>query len=274
MKQSAVLVFRVVMVLMIFSLTVAVFLIACYLVSAESDPYTSFFKRLQPVFYLRAALILLISSLLYIPISYGISYYFLQSSIRNVGFSDIFYICRTPFLLLKALGLRLISWFFRGACQLALLLTAIVAETGIYLLYLALRGESVWTMSLKEFPQRFAEIEKAYGLFGFSLVLWILILLMLFVLQIRFMFCKYALLCYPKLSPWEAFKVGLRATKGAIIPIIRFLLSLYCYYILVGISFGLLKKTLSSLYKEPFSSYAARAVSRARILYFREKEAK
>ena len=92
MKQSGRLIFRVIVILMVLSLMVAIFLIASYLVSLENDPYTSFFKRIQPIFYLRAALILLISSLLYIPISYGISYYFLQSRCRNVGFSDMFYI--------------------------------------------------------------------------------------------------------------------------------------------------------------------------------------
>ena len=258
-------------VILAFLIIVAVAIISNILLSLEGDPYSTLLERLDPRFYLRTAGILLFSSLLYTPISYGISYSFWQSNRREVKFSDFFMLFLKPIILFKAVGLRLIIWFVRGFGQILVLLFGVATEVIISLLSLIKDGVEVLKLSSSDFLQKLWNEIALRHWPGVSMLAWGAVIIWFIVTFWRFSFCKYALLRFNELTPLECLRVGLTATKGRVLQMIHSILKLYSYYILVVLSFGLLRKRLSPYRKEPFSVLAVRWVEQGRGIYFHKK---
>lgn len=268
MSKRVTMLFEAISVILICILLTALPIAANLLFSLRGDPYSTLFERLNPQFYVRTAGILIISSLLYTPISYGISYFFWQGERREVRFADLLIVLRKPLLFCKAIALRLLIWFVRGMGQVALLLCGLVIETVRYLLILARKGDDVLSLTLSEIVHSRARESREMW---FSVVLWGVILLWMIWMGLRFMFCKYALIRFEELSPWESLSIGLLASKGRGFGLIGYWLKYYTYYILLILTFGVLRQRLRAYRNERFSVYAIRLVETARGKYFREK---
>ncbi len=271
MKQNNLLL-RVVMILLLFGVIVALLLVANFVTSLEDNTYLSVFKRLRPSFYLRTAVILLFSSMVYVPLSYGISYYFIQSRSKAVGIRDLFYIFYRVPLLLKAVLLRMIMWLTQGVFRLLVLILGLFAEGLLWLSRLT-QLDMWWQYSLRELFEKLSLLPRPTGILWLSFLVWVAVLFVMLMLYVRFMFCKYALLCYNELSSIEAYRVGLCSTKGKMVHILRQLLKIYSYYIIWAVSFGR-AKLLQKMDKQTFSDFAVAYVSEGRVSYFRAKAEK
>ncbi len=257
-----------------FAAVIGILLVANFLVSVDQDPYQTLFERLQPSFYTRTVLILLISSLLYTPISYGISQFILSGRSEEQRMSDLFFMFSRPILFLKAVTLRVMIWITRGLCQILVLFFGALAETILSFILLHNSGVSIWSLSLRQLPEKIMGIMARREYFAYSLFLWCIIILALCYYFVRFLFCKYALLRYNELSPCEAYGIGLCAFTRCGLRIVVFYLQKTAYYFLIIASFGLLRKRMGYFKKESFSAFATQYVECARHLYFREKALK
>lgn len=265
-KQPRVL--RAVIIMLLFLIVTAALVAANFLVYSGQNPYTSLSERLKPSFYYRTVLIILISSLLYTPFSYGISNYFSQGARRNPKFSDIFFMFCRPLLFAKAVSLRLLILVIRGLYQLVALLLGVLAEGVLYIATLIWQKQNVLNMSIRELLQQIENTIVRQHFLYFSIFIWCIILLAFLLFYVRFMFCKYALLRFEELSILEAFRIGLFATRGRLFSILRYYLTYISYYVLLFATFGLLYVFLKPYREENFSIYAMRLVEQARGDYF------
>lgn len=269
-NEGVLLVLRVLAVVLVFLLLVTAFIVANYQVSKEQSTYQSFFERLHPSFYIRTAIILFLSSLLYTPISYGISNYFVCSIHRKPKFSDIFFMFAKPKLFFKAVGLRMLIWLIRGVFQLTALFVGIVTEAVLVMIPLLSGNIEVLNMSVSELIH-YLENTLPGGFMYFSVFLWLFILLMMLMLYVRFSFCKYALLRFEELTVIESFKIGLYATRGRLFKVLGYYIRYYSYYVLLFASLGLLNVFLKPFQEENFSSFAYNRVGSARNEYYFQK---
>ncbi len=262
---------KIVSILLLFVIFVFILVIANLIASLEGNPYLSFFERLQPAFYLRTALILIVSSLLYTPLSYGVSNIIYQRTFNDIQISDLFYLFLKPIVLFKAILLRLLIWVVRGFYQLLTLLGGIILETVFCLIHLVVAGENVLDLSVGQLPYAISLILEYTSFKWLSVLLWICVLFVLIVTYLRFMLCKYALLRYEELSALEAIRIGRLAMSGRFFQFCFRVLQNYSYYILLIGSFGLLYRFLKKRRSEPFINLAMRWVSDGRRLYFIKK---
>ncbi len=258
-------------IVLLFVVFVLILVVANLIASLEGDPYLSFFERLQPAFYVRTVLILAVSSLLYTPISYGVSNIIYQNSFRETQIHDLFYLFLKPDVLLKAILLRLLIWVVRGFYQLLTLLCGIVLETVFCLIHLAAAGESILDLSVGQLPSSICIILEYKSFKWLSVILWISVLCVLIITHLRFMLCKYALIQYEELSAIEAIRIGRLAMSGRFFMFCFRVLQNYSYYILLIGSFGLARRFLKKRRGEPFMAFAMRLVSDGRRLYFIKK---
>ncbi len=259
---------KTVSIVLLFVIFVLILVIANLIASLEGDPYLSFFERLQPSFYLRTVLILAFSSLLYTPLSYGVSNIIYQGTLREIQISDLFYLFLKPVILFKAILLRLLIWVVRGFYQLLTLLGGIILETAFCLIHLAAAGENILNLSVGQLPNAICVILEYNSFRWLSVLLWICVLCVLVVTHLRFMLCKYALLRYEELSALEAIRIGRLAMSGGFFKFCFRVLQNYSYYILLIGSFGLAYRFLKKRRSEPFMNFAMRKVSEGRRLYF------
>lgn len=263
---SVVTALKVTAVVLIFVVLVAAAIVANFYASRGDSAFDSLFARLNPAFYYRTVVILLLSSLLYTPISYGISKMYLSG--RRARFSDMFVVFTKPRLFVRAVLLRLLIWVCRGRYQLSALFFGVVVESLLYALVLSRSGVRVWNLTLSELLlSGDSAIEQPVFLY-FSVLLWFGILLMMMLSAVRFSFCKYALLRFEELSVWEAKQIGLLATRGQLLKVLWYYMCRSAYYVLLIGSFGLLGFVLQSVRPEQFSRYATRLCETARRDYF------
>ena len=258
--------------MLVFTIITAALVVSTYLVGRGENAYTSLWDRLHPWFYYRAAIILFFSSLLYTPFSYGISYYYIVSTKREARLKDFFYLFGKPAVFCKAVMMRIVIWAIRGAWQIAALLLGVLAQGVVYILTLLRQGENVMNMSVQDlfFRVETAVVNRRFILL--SVLIWTVFLLTLALLYVRFMFCKYALLAFEELSVSEAIRIGLLATKGRLLFVLRRYVVFIAYYVLIFLSFGFLYFVLRPYREENFSVFARRLVTESRDAYFLMKE--
>ena len=262
---------KTVSVVLLFVILVFIIVIANLIASLEGDPYLSFFERLRPSFYLRTTMILTISSLLYTPLSYGVSKIIYRRTFDDIQISELFYLFFKPAILFKAIILRLMIWVVRGFYQLLTLLGGIVLETAVCLIHLVLAGENILSLSVGQLPHAICMVLEYKSFRWLSVVLWICVLLVLIVTHLRFMLCKYALLRYEELSALEAIRVGRLAMSGRFFQFCFRVFQNFSYYILLVGRFGLVDCFFQKRRTEPFINFAMRWVSHGRRLYFIKK---
>ena len=253
---------------LVFFIVILILLTAVFMVSRGENAYSSLWDRLHPSFFCQTAVIVILSSLLYTPFSYGISRFFIVGSRRQATLRDLFYLFGKPRVFCKAVLMRVAIWAMRGAWQVAALIAGIAAQGLIYILTLAGQGKNVMNMSVQDlFRQvRYAVVSQRFV--ALSVLIWAGFLLTLAFLYVRYMFCKYALLTFETLHVSEAIRIGLLATRGRLFFIMRRYLSFLAYCICIFLSFGLLYRVLKPYREESFSLFARRLVIRSRDAYF------
>ncbi len=225
-----------IMLLLAFLLVVLLILGGLFLFHVNKDFYSAFRDRLNGGFYLSAVLVLLFSSLLYTPFSYGISYYFIRG---NGRFRDLFFLFRRPLLLTKATAVSALKKLLSYWERLLLLLVAAVVEVVLFFSFLVVTGEDVFSVRQNPFLAAAEFMLRSPWLIALSVLLWSGVLLGMLVIYLRYILCKYVLLLYPDAGVLQALRIGRSAIKGHLARTLLFYLRYGAYCVLAVLSFGL-----------------------------------
>ncbi|MBQ6823782.1 MAG: hypothetical protein IJP27_03945 [Clostridia bacterium] len=179
-----------------------------WLYHANGNFYNALKGQFHRGFYLSAILLFVFSSVLYTPFSYGISHYFLLAAKKKVGFRDVFFLFRRPILLSKATVVALLKKALVWLERLFLLLFAAILEVLMFFFFLVVDGQDVFSVE-GPFFQRAAEFMLGSPwLIGLSVSLWCGVLLGMVLIWLRYLLCKYVLLCYPDAGILQTIRVG------------------------------------------------------------------
>lgn len=121
-----------IMTVLAFLILVLLALGGVFLFNMNGDFYSALQGELNRGFYLSAALILIFSSVLFTPFSYGISYYFILSAKGEARFSALFYLFRAPYLLTKATVVSILKKILIYLERILLLLVAALVEVILF----------------------------------------------------------------------------------------------------------------------------------------------
>lgn len=262
---------KITAVVVSFAIIVVALFAVNLIVSLEGDPYQSLLERLRPSFYLRTAIIIIFSSILYTPLSYGLSYFAWQSERRETKVRDVFFMLGRPYLFVKAILLRLIIWLTRGVGQVIVLALGMMLQAIIHLLYMLFLDINILDMTLVEMYEHLLVVFRNGRAVWLSALIWCAVGLTLVWMGLRYCFCKYALLRFNELGVLESKSIGVLASKGATFSVIAFWIKKISYYILMVLSFGLLHRQLRAFGTTSFASFAVRRVEQARGTYFHQK---
>ena len=239
--------------------------------SIRQDPYLSLFERLQPSFYLDAFFIILASSLLYTPLSYGVLNFAIRKAKGEAAYNDLFFLLVKPILLIKSVIMRVSIWALRGLYQLFALLVGVVLETMIILLYIACLKKNMLLLSFAETSQLIETIEQYSCFRWFSVLLWLSVVIILFISYLQFFLCKYALICFGELSVKEAICIGRASARGRLFLLCFRLLEKYTYYIILNRKFWIVEESIKKIQKAIFSfDVSSLGCSGARNLFFKK----
>lgn len=244
-------IFYVLLLLVLFAALIVCGIGGLYLYHCNRDFYQAFRLRLSPSFYLSAVGVLLFSSVLYTPISYGISYYFIRSFEGNARFSALFFLFGRPTLLLKAVVVSMGKKVFIYLERLWILLAASLMEVVLFFLFLLFKGEDLFELEGNPFLLAAEFMAHTPPLIVLSVLLWCGVLLAMVFSSMRFVLCKYLLLSVQDAGIGQVLKVGRQAIRGHLLQTLFFYLR-YIVLLLLG-----LFSNQGSM-REPFSIYADR----------------
>ncbi len=231
-----------VMCLLVFFVGLLLVFGGIWLFRERGDFYSAFRGQLSRGFYLSAILVLLFSSVLYTPFSYGVSFYFLSAFKGDARFCDLFFLFRRPLLLGKAIMVsgvkKVLIWWER----LLVLLVAAMGEVGLFFLFMVVSGEDVFTVSGNPFTMAAEFMLRSPWLIGLSVALWSVVLFLFLLIYLRYILCKYVLLEYPDASVFQAIQVGKGALRGHLWRTLLFYLRYGAFCCLKILSFGLYRE--------------------------------
>lgn len=242
-----------IMILLTFLLAVGLFLGGLLLFHVNGDFYSAFRNRLDGGFYLSAALVLVFSSLLYTPFSYGISYYFIRG---NGRFYDLFFLFRRPLMLTKATAVSALKKILSYWERLLLLLAAALLEVALFFTFLVVTGEDVFSVQRDPFRLAAEFMLRSPWLIALSVLLWSGVLFGMLIIYLRYILCKYVLLLYPDAGVLQALWVGRGAIRGHLLRTLFFYLRYGAYCVLTVLSFGFSTRMIRPERHKSFSVYA------------------
>ena len=252
------------MLFLLFLILLALAVGGLWLVNRNSDFYSTFRMRIHPRFYLSTALLLVGSSVLYTPFSYGISHFFILASRGEGRFSALFFLFARPWLLAKAIGVSVLKKGLIYLERLAVLLAAALLEVVLFFSFLLFTGEDLFAVRGDPFAAAAEFMLRSPALIALSALLWAGVLFMMLISYLRYILCKYVLLCIPEASTLQALKVGTLAIRGHLWRTLGFYLryGAVCILSLFGVS---------GAGKVPFSAYAGRLAEEGWHLYCRRR---
>ncbi len=223
------------------------------------DFYTAFWHQLDRGIYRSALLVLVFSSVLYTPFSYGVSHYFLQAAKGPARFSAVFFLFGRPRLLIKATVLSVVKKGLIYLERLVVLLVGALVQVVLFFGFLIFTGQNVFAVEGNPFESAAAFMFQTPGLITLSVLLWCGMLVLFFLIYLRYVLCKYVLLLYPEVSVFQALKVGKGAIAGNIGRTLLFYWGYGAFCLLNLLSFGLYARRGS---RRPcgFSAYAGQLV--------------
>lgn len=239
------------MVMLTFLAGLALLLGGVYLYNRNKDFYSALQGELNRGFYLTALLVLLGSSVVYTPFSYGISRYFLLSAEGEARFATLFYLFRFPLMLAKAVGVAVVKKVLIYLERLGILLCAALVEVLLFFCFLVVMGENIFAVEGDPFVSAAEFMLRNPALITLSVLLWCGVLLMLFFSYLRYILCKYVLMEYPDVSVFQAVRVGRGALKGHFRATLLFYLRYGASILLYLLSFGRYRRRFGG-----FSLYA------------------
>lgn len=197
-----------------------------------------FVSTVRPAFFVSAFSVLFVSSLLYTPFSFGLSYYFLRSKTDSATFSDIFYLFKKPRLLFRAIISDSLRRFVISLIRLLILALAALLE--LALLVFCPRGSSLFIL--------------------LHILAWSIVLFLLFLVKIRFILCKYVLISRPDTSAVRSFVIGTAACRGKTVLVLRFYIKYLAVYIFTFITLGLTRALRAGKTRDSFCTFAVSLV--------------
>lgn len=219
-------------------------------------------------FYIWTLVVILISSVVYTPISFGISNYFINAKAGNGNFKQIFYLFKTPKLLFKAVIMSAIRQIIINISRFVILLIALVAECGLFVISVFLSGENIFIYE-KDFLQNVMDFITSNDFFIILTVIeWCVVLILFFSLKLRYIMCKYALIRFPELTIIEAIRIGRYSISGRLGKTFFFYIKYLSIYIVTFLTFGLSGGIIKNRTRDSFSTYAVRTVERGREAYY------
>lgn len=245
-----------VMLTLLFLLFLGLMIGGFLLFQSKGDFYSALKGELNQALFFSAGFLLIFFSILYTPLSYGISHYFLLSKKGQARFRDIFFLFKKPKLLLKAVVVSVFRKVLVYLEWLALLLLAAVLEVLLFFLFLLFTGEDLFGVQGNPFVLAADFMLGSPLLIALSILLWSGVLLGLLGIRLRYILCKYVLLSFPDASPRQAIGVGKFAVRGRIISTVFFYLRYAALFILNLFSLGRSSMLDRSAAKISFSVYA------------------
>ena len=212
-------------------------------------------------FYFPALLLLFAGSLLYTPLSFGVSLYFIKAGEGGGSFSDVFFLFRSPGLLFKAVVLTVMRRTITELLRLLVLAVALILECAVFVICITLSGENIFDYE-KDFLQNAASFMTRNDFFAvFTLASWMCVIFLMFLIKIKYILCKYALIENYRLGIFEALRVGLFCSRGKLFEIAAFYIKYLTLYILLFLRIQK-KKSVG------FSTYAIELVRKRLPEYF------
>ena len=185
-----------------------------YMYHRNRDFYSAFQSRLHPAFYLSAVGLLMFSSVLYTPFSYGISNYFILASAGKAKFSSLFFLFCHPIMLMKATAIAVVKKILIYLDRLMVLLAAALLEVFMVFAFLLLSGEDLFAIRQDPFELVADFMLRSPGLIALSVLLWSGVLFAMLMGYLKYILCKYVLICVPAVGVWQAIHVGREAIRG------------------------------------------------------------
>ena len=251
----------------LFNAIVLLVIAALFLFSTKGEFIKAFTGEisLSPSFYISTVSVILVSSVMYTPFSYGISYYFINSKSDNGRFSQIFYLFKTPRLLLKAVLVNSVRQILLGLWRVFILASAVLLECSLFVITVTLDGKNIFDYEKNFFAAVSAFISENNFFILLTVIAWCLVIVALVQVRMRYIFCKYALIRFPDLGVIECIRVGAFSIRGRIIKTITFYYKYIVMYIFTFLTLGLADKKRR---RDSFSSYALREVERGIKRYY------
>lgn len=260
-----------IMTVLAFLILVLLALGGVFLFNMNGDFYSALQGELNRGFYLSAALILIFSSVLFTPFSYGISYYFILSAKGEARFSALIYLFRAPYLLTKATVVSILKKILIYLERILLLLVAALVEVILFFSFLVVTGEDIFSVHANPFRLAAEFMLRSPWLIGLSILLWACVLFMILLINLRYILCKYVLLLFPDVGPVQAIKIGRRSIRGKLMQTLLFYLRYGAFCVLTVVSFGLTARIAEGFGHRSFSVYACELVDQGWRDYCRRR---
>lgn len=260
-----------IMVLLAFLLVVVLALGGIFLFHRNKDFYSALEGQLSGGFYLSAAVLLIFSSILYTPFSYGISHFFILSARGEAKFRELFFIFRYPVMLTKAVGVSVVKKILVYMERLMLLVAGALLEVVLFFAFLVVTGENIFNVQQNPFRLAAEFMLRSPWLIGLSVVLWCLVLFGMLIIYLRYILCKYVLLKYPDVGVFQAIKIGRGAIHGHLVRTMLFYLRYGAFCIITVLSFGLSSRLAKAAEHRSFSAYAGTLVEQGWHDYCRRR---
>lgn len=252
LSKKALQIIKVTSILILFFSTVAASVIALWLYNTKGD-FVSAVKSdvfLAPKLFVWTVAIMFLSSVLYTPLSFGISNCFISKDESKI--KSLLFMFTRPRLLFKAIVMNAVKKLCIYLARLAVLVAALVMECVIFIVSVILSGENIFIYE-RDFLQNVLEFMTTDKFFiSLTVLQWTLVLFALLYINIRYILCKYVMLSRPSVTVFEAVSIGLFATRGKFFQIVRFYLRFAAIFLLKIVTLGRIK------YKLSFSQYAFR----------------
>jgi hypothetical protein len=240
--------------------TLSAILLALYFYNTNGEFLSAI--KLSRGFYFPALVTLFAFALVYTPISYGISKYFINSKENRALFSDIFYLFKNPRLLQRAVLITLVKRIIIMVCRFGILLAALLFECLIFVAAVTVSGNNIFDFE-QSFFQSAAEFAVSNRFFIVCTVIqWLVVVILLLYVKMRYILCKYVLICNPLVSVREAIVIGKRSISCKTLKVVAFYVKYFSEYVLVFLTFGRYSV------KDSFSSFAVSLVKSGMQDYF------
>lgn len=255
---------------LVFFAVVVIIIAAMFIFSVEGEFLAALSGRisLKLSFYVSTLVVLFVSSILFTPFSFGIANYFINSKTGDASFSQIFYLFSKPRLLLKAVYMNFLKKIFINIYNIAVIVVAVVAECGIFVISIILSGENIFDYE-KEFVDSVITFMSSDPFFiTLTIIEWVLVICVFVYVHIKFSMCKYVLIANSNVGPLEAIKIGRFAIEGLIFKTLIFYFKFLSIYIFTFVTLGLVRAIAKSKSSDSFSTYALRIVTAAIPAYY------
>ncbi len=263
-----VVILRGISVSIVFGLAVLLIIAALFMFNTRGEFVGALNGEIRPSlsFYLYAVAVVFVSSILFTPFSFGISYYFINAQAGRGRFLQVFYMFSKPRLMLRAVLMNALKKLILSFWRLLTLIAAVIAECGVFVISVELAGENIFDYEQDFLSHVALFITHDRFFITLTVIEWCVVLVIFIMLNFRFIMCKYALLRYPSLGAVETIRVGVFSIRGKLLKTALFYLKYLSIYIFTFITMGRAK-----VRRDSFSGYAVSVVEKGIEGYYSKR---